>query len=213
MSSKNLKLNKGFTLTELLVVLSIATIMMTALVIQQNKWNDNLSVSTQAYELALMIRQAQFYALGVREYQTTANIDKFNVAYGVDFDIDTPDRYIFFVDKNRDGKCGNPSITLCKDSDEILDTKILSRGVTFQKICAFLPPMEKCSTNSALNEIPLTFFRPLPKANAQYLNSSGGTVGSLMPPTIIYLVSSGGQRFYVQIEENGQVSIGRNAPP
>jgi prepilin-type N-terminal cleavage/methylation domain-containing protein len=74
----------GFTLTELIVVITIATIITTALVFQQAKWNDNLAVSTQAYDLALMIRQAQIYSLGVKE-DNSATGDKFNIGYGIYF--------------------------------------------------------------------------------------------------------------------------------
>ena len=79
----------GFTLVELIVVMSIATVIMTALIIQQSKWNDRLTVNTQAYELALMIRQAQIYSLGVRE--DMAGGGGFDVGYGVYFDKDYVD--------------------------------------------------------------------------------------------------------------------------
>ena len=90
---------RGFTLIELIVVMTIATIITTALVVQQSKWSDQLAVNTQAYELALMIRQAQIYSLGVKEY-TAGTGDKFNTGYGIHLDKSASNQYIFFADKN-----------------------------------------------------------------------------------------------------------------
>ena len=195
--------NKGFTLIELIVVMSIAMVVMTSLVIQQSKWNDNLAVSTQAYEMALMIRQARVFALAVWE-NTAGTGDKFDVAYGVDFDIDNPTWYVFFVDK--------PPRNQKYDVGEEIETKTLTRGVTINKICAFIPPKEKCSDLGSLNEIPIIFFRPSLNASSRFLSSSGGDIASFGPPAFIYLVSPQGKTFFVKVEANGQVSISQFTP-
>jgi len=182
----------GFTLVELIVVMAIATIIMTTLVIQQNKWNDSLTVSTQAYELALMIRQAQVYSLGVRE-DTAGTGDKFNVGYGVYFDTDNT-RYIFFAD--RDGN-------MKYDSGEAIETKTFTRGVTIKNVCG----NTKCffTGSGSLRRANISFFRPETGANIKLTNTGGNRADD--PPVTISLKSIGGKVSSVKVEINGQVSI------
>ncbi|MFH0804357.1 MAG: type II secretion system protein [Candidatus Zambryskibacteria bacterium] len=195
---KNLKLNRGFTLVELVVVMAIATIMVTSLIIQQSKWNDRLTVNAQAYELALMIRQAQIYSLGVRE-DTGGSGNKFNVGYGVYIDEDLPsNQYIFFADRNGD-KAYN--------SGEMIGGAIsLTRGVTIEKFCGATGPKPCNNDTGPLNQLVITFFRPEPKANIALLNPGGGS-GGTNPPATIYLKSVGGRVSSVKVEDNGQISV------
>ncbi|MEK7117012.1 MAG: type II secretion system protein [Patescibacteria group bacterium] len=198
----------GFTLVELIVVMSIATVIMTALIIQQSKWNDRLTVNTQAYELALMIRQAQIYSLGVRE--DMAGGGGFDVGYGVYFDKDYVDvngkinRYIFFADKN------NADIGKYDAGDAIIETKTFTRGVIIDEFCGTKgngQNDDRCAPGAGnVVMLNITFFRPDPKANILFLNN-GGQSTNIIPPAKIYLKSLGGKEYSVNVEANGQISI------
>ena len=128
----------GFTLAELMVVMGIALVLMTTLVIQQNMWNDRLTVNTQAYELALMIRQAQIYSLAVMGDVSNPG-DKFNIGYGVHVNMDNTDRYVFFVDRDNGSGAGNERY----DSGEEIETFVsisgffTSTGKSIKAIFAF----------------------------------------------------------------------------
>lgn len=193
---KNLKLNnKGFTLVELIVVMAIAVTLITALVVQQNKWNDSLTVNTQAYELVLMIRQAQIYSLGVREYRPGSG-DKFDIGYGVYFDSDHS-RYIFFADKNGN-KIYDASL------GESVEVKTFTRGVTIDKICGLRSGVETCA--SPLDSVNASFFRPEPKAIIVFSNSGGNPAPGFSSPATIYLKSIGNKKYKITIEASGQIS-------
>jgi hypothetical protein len=184
-----------------MIVMVVAVIVMTTLVIQQSKWNNRLAVNVQAYELALMIRQAQIYGLGVREYASGTG-DKFDVGYGVHLDSSSNLNYIFFADSDKDQKY---------DVGEELETKTLSRGIVVEKFCGYNggSSNERCSPQFGVEKLDITFYRPEPKANIQILNSGGNPPGSVNPPAIIYLVSPAGDRATVKVESNGQVAIGQ----
>lgn len=189
---KNIKLNKGFTLIELMMVIVISTIMMTTLVVQQNQWNDSLTVNTQAYELALTIRQAQIYSLAVRESATGSG--NFDIGYGIYFDSNHS-RYIYFGDINKNQKY---------DAGEEIETKTFTRGVTISKFCGIRAGVEDCG--SPMNNISITFFRPEPKAVISFLNGGGNPAPGFNSPAIIYLKSTGNKQYKVTVEANGQVS-------
>ncbi|MFA6270589.1 MAG: type II secretion system protein [Candidatus Paceibacterota bacterium] len=190
----NFSKNKGFTLLELMVVITIATAVITSLVFQQNKWNDSLTVNSQAYELALMIRQSQIYSLGVREYVGGTG-DKFNIGYGVYFSQSNLNGYVFFADKN-----GNQKY----DAGESIETKTFTRGVTIKDVCG--EDTNGCFPGSGpLTSVSISFFRPEIKANMSLLNAGGGSTGD--PPVTIRLQSVGGKYSSVKVDSNGQVSI------
>lgn len=187
----------GFTLVELLVVVSIATLLLTAMVFQQNKWNDRLAVNTQIYELGLMLRQAQVFGLGVKEY-TGGTGDKFDKAYGVHIDTGTPDRYYFFADADKDGRF---------DTGELIETKMLTRGVTLNRVCGTVSGTQSCSTSGALRQISITFLRPEPKATIKFLNNGGNELPTYGSPADIYFRSQNGTENNVRVNANGYISI------
>jgi prepilin-type N-terminal cleavage/methylation domain-containing protein len=194
------KPNPGFTLVELLVVISIATVILTALVIQQRKWDDQLALNAQTYELALMLRQAQIYSLGVRENSGSVG-DKFNIGYGVNFNDDNMNQYIYYADKDRDQ---------VYDLGEGIETKTFTRGVAIHRFCGLNigATQERCSDQFGnVDNIDITFFRPDPKANVGIYNGGQNQTGSVNPPAIIYLRSAQGKESSVKIETNGQISI------
>jgi len=198
----------GFTLIELIVVMAVATSLMTAVVIQQNSWNDRLAVNTQAYELVLMIRQAQIYALGVRVDTTGPEIDKFDVGYGIYIDEDLDDsngkinRYIYFADRDDGSGEGNKKY----DSGEEIETKTFNRGVYIEKFCGTTGGNPCNNSGGSLNQLNITFFRPDPEAIIRLLNNGGGSGGTNSPVTIS-LKSAGGKVYSVTVQDNGQVSI------
>ena len=198
MFSKNLKLNEGFTLAELIVVMAIATVIITSVVVQQSRWNDRLAVDTQAYELALMIRQAQIYSLGVREY-TAGTDDKFNIGYGVHFDTSGPpsERYIFFADRDGDFKY---------DPEEEIETKYLTKGVKVNKICSAVA--SPCPGSSGLKQIDVSFLRPLSNAHMIFMDNTGAVISPQPPPPAFLKVKSAdGLEVVIKVETNGQISV------
>lgn len=115
----------GFTLLELLVVITISTVITTAFIIKNQEWNKTFAVSSETYDLALTIRQAQTYSLGVKE-DVAGSSDKFNVSYGVHVDYAIPTQYILFVDRNFNG---------IYDNGEAIETKVFKRGVRIVSLC------------------------------------------------------------------------------
>jgi prepilin-type N-terminal cleavage/methylation domain-containing protein len=182
----------GFTMTELIVVMAIATVIMTALIINQNSWNDQLAVKTQAYNLVMMIRQAQIYSLGVRE-DTAGSGNKFNVSYGMYFSTTGGVRIAFFADRN-----GNHEY----DSGEMIGSEIvLNRGVTLPSVCR----SDLTCPGSGVKKVSITFKRPDPKSYLYFRTSPG--VQFIGGPAFLVLHPPSGSDVVIRIEDNGQISI------
>lgn len=205
--TKQTQKNAGFGLGQLLVVMAISTTILSSVIVQQGKWNDQLAVSTQAYELALMFRQAQNFGLGVREYSGVASPgDKFDIAYGIYLNYATPDRYIFFADRNKNGRYDvSPS--------EAIETKMLNKGVSINTFCSYQknPATSlRCAHQGFgiyFNRTSITFERPTPSASFLTLNSINYDTSSIWQPLVIVcLRSASGREYSVTVDGGGQVA-------
>jgi len=134
------KYNSGLTLIELLVVISIFAIITSITIFNYGKFNSSSSLQNLADDIALTIRRAQGYAVGVRGLG-----DEFGYGYGIHFStnpnvsdlaVGSNKSFILFMDMgaspdksygyNDDKTCGNPSsanecveILSIKSSDKI----------------------------------------------------------------------------------------------
>lgn len=87
--------NTGFSIPELIIVIAIFTIITVIAMFDQGRLSSNVLLTNMAYEVALAVREAQVYGLGVR---TTGADDgtEFQGEYGVHFDINSPREVILY---------------------------------------------------------------------------------------------------------------------
>jgi len=99
----SLKLKEGqkaFSLIELLVSLTIMTIVTTVVLARHQSFNGTVLLRNQAYDIAYTIRQAQLMAVSSTSNSATPSL---NQAYGVHVDI-INNTYHIFQDANNDGR-------------------------------------------------------------------------------------------------------------
>jgi prepilin-type N-terminal cleavage/methylation domain-containing protein len=195
--------NQGFTLVELLVCISIITVLAAVLLGNRSRYSERLILKNQTYNMALYLRQAQVYSLGVKG---SGSPTTFNTPYGVYFENTVTNQFIFFTDENTDGKFQTT------ETNEVVP---LSNGVSIQKICGMEDDEddeEKCG--NPLKRITVTFKRPSPAALIRFLNNvgvnGGNDINSIYPPAIIYLVSQTGLVSSTTISASGAISIQGN---
>ena len=85
----------GFSLLEVIISLAIIVIIVSILLVQYEAFNSEVLLRSQAYEMALSIREAQVQAVSV----LGARAD-FRQEHGIYITRATPDRYQFFVDSD-----------------------------------------------------------------------------------------------------------------
>ena len=97
--SKNNK--RGFSLVELLVSISIVSVLITVIIFNQRSYTDVAALSILADELSLTITQAQAYGIAVREF-APGSAD-FSASYGLSMNLlgtGSNSAYLFFADRN-----------------------------------------------------------------------------------------------------------------
>ena len=154
-------LNKGFSLVELLVVLSIFLIITSVVLFNQNKFSSDISITNVAYSIALEIRQAQVSGILVGQGQ-----NDFNKAFGVHFMIEN-NQIVFRNFKDFDDD-------LNYDSGEGDASQQLSEGNIILSVCTYTSATDqsgkKClapttsSTSGVLTAVDIMYKRPEPSA-------------------------------------------------
>lgn len=145
----------GLTLVELLVVISISTVIASLLLADFGQFNARFNLSTAAQEFALALRKAQVFASGVRQEGGIFP------GYGVHVDGANPNIIIVFADTDI-------SANGRYDGDDIVIQRItLENGNYISDIC--IEPPSLCGRTS----LDIVFLRPEPSITI----SSGGLSG------------------------------------
>ena len=152
--------SRGFGLVELMVSISIMTLVSTVILVKNRSFNNALLLRNQAYEIAFSLRQAQLLAVsGTKESASASN------QYGVYFDIGaTPGngQYRMFRDDSTSGsnlgRYDNGDVTL--GTIRMLDNRFIIREIVDK------------NNNPLENILSITFVRP--NFDALFKDSSGG---------------------------------------
>lgn len=212
----------GFTLVELLVTLTVITLITSVVVFNQADFADRLALTHVAAELELRIREMQVYGVSVREYQP--NTSKFGYSYGVMFNTNTisgspgpmgPISMWSFVDVTNNGRYNNAggwSSCTIGGTSECLEITTLKQGVTISDLCAINASNgQNCRSNggtSVPGRIDITFLRPDPNARFIFANPSGNSI--TFPNhrgAKIRLRSPRGKTLDLYIYTTGQISV------
>ncbi len=211
------QIKKGFTLIERLMVLAIFTILTSVVMYNYAEFNSRTIMSNIAYEIALTVRQAQVYSLGVRGQ---AGNEEFDNRYGVYFNTDNDGKeFVFFFDKKPtgegaepDGWCdggeGQSNCLACVSSSECLEKVTLTRDIFISKICLSntINPVNEngiCNETTTDEDISVTFDRPNP--DAKTVVDSGGS--DLKKNVAIVVKNKFGNQRAVIIRTTGQISV------
>ncbi len=215
--NKKIKKNKGFSLVEFVVILSIFAIMASVSSINYNEHRAAIEMSNISQDVALTIRQAQVYGisasskkLGGDTFDASAafsdsgsipNVVQDKSIRGVSFNLDEGTITLFEdIDGNKRYVAGN-LIT----SDRVIDVrKIVSRDVSMEY---FYVCLNGACTKKTHGVLDISFQRPYADA---IITFTSGLTGSLYDHASI-IVSNGGQKNkYVEVSSIGNINVKSN---
>ena len=193
----HLQPNRGFTLVELLVTLSLFVVLTTIVLFSQSKFNGSILLTNLAYDVAITVRQAQTYGVNVRE--TSSGV--FDKAYGVHFDILTDDskkKFLLFADSGGGSGYDGSDIEVNKYSikrgNYISDIRIINSD----------PGCSSVDGGCSVNKLDITFLRPDPDARFESIPTKQNITEAK-----IIITSANGDNRNVVVNSTGQISIGR----
>lgn len=202
----------GFTLIEILVAIAIMTIIMGVVVFDHQRFSEQMRITNLSYQIALSIRETQAYGINVRGLGTNTD-QRFDVGYGIHFDMATPHSYTTFADK--------PDLTpnkYDKDDGEKLSTYNLEKGNKIKSICRIEITSGSnydtyCTDDPGadFNGIDITFKRPNPDANFTRLVEEGTDINIPNTQKVqIKIESPSGICRMVEVNSAGQISNNTN---
>lgn len=157
------KQTAGFSLIELLVTLTIATLVVGSVMFQFRIYDSIVVLKGLAYEMAFTLREAQVFAVssGVSTDGAT-----FDLPYGIYVDLDSPQEYIFFQDNNENGRYDS--------SDIIIETYEIKDAFTLSQICVDADCVSADSSVTNEREVSVVYRRP--EFDAMYDVRDGGSL-------------------------------------
>lgn len=209
------KYDRGVTLIELIVVIAIFTIVSSITIFSYSKFNSSLSLQNLADDIALSVRKAQGYAIGVRGYNGV-----FGEGYGIHFTANSNisdltagsnKSFVLFANVNGDNSydhnspgCGSP--TASNECLEVLEIK------SSDKISEIRAGNHTLNSDGTLN---IFFKRPNPEPTfcAKNSGSTACNFGEGNISTVeIKILNDKDPGVYktITISNNGQISVSDN---
>ncbi len=175
--------NKGFTMIELLISISIIVIISSIAVFNHQRFSEAMAISNVAYDVAITLRQAQVYALSGR--QPDIFLGDNVPSYGVRFNQGSGS-FQLMADTNNNG-------TLNQDIENLT----LQRGVEVNRLC-----LANHNGGCEQNVSGLSVFFIRPKAQS-FFNPTHASQRN----AVITLRSPGGLEKEVFVTESGQILV------
>jgi|CXWL01.1.fsa_nt_gi prepilin-type N-terminal cleavage/methylation domain-containing protein len=198
-SGKQKKAVRGFSLLELLVVITIFSVISLVILANHSRFNSSVLLGSLAYKIALSVREAQVYGLSVQGQLSNVQgqLSNFQVGYGVHFAGGTT--YILFADLNANKKYdGTPT-------DSIVKSYTVSQGHTISEFCGIRSTgQHDCAVGNSITYLDVVFFRPNPDA---IMTSSAFQYPSSYSSAEITVSSPAGSSRKVSIASTGQISV------
>ncbi len=120
-SNKKIKKNRGMTYVELIVVLSIFSIMTSIVLFDYGKFQENVDIKVLANDIALKIVEAQKSSTSGK-WNSNA-LSGWKPSYGIHFDLSSNKNFIYFTDLDNNTFYEDPGCT-----GECLDQITITRG-------------------------------------------------------------------------------------
>lgn len=221
----------GFTLIEMIVVVGIFGIITAITIYNYGKFNSSTLLTNLAYEVALEVRQAQVYSLGVRSSGAVVGADldheSFENRFGTYFNIaDTQKGFLTFSDKNPGGiwgSCNDDGGAYCTvlscntNNEECLSAVSFSSGVEVSELCVSpegVDPVDLdagvCSSSnsvSSVEKVGITFSRPNPEALIKTEDDSDADEVEPDRNVGIIIEAKNGAKRAIIVRSTGQITV------
>lgn len=186
--------NAGYTFMELIVVISIFGIMSSVALLNFSDYTTQASLQNTAEDIALTIKQAQSASIAGKTYGDQD--PTFTPSYGLYFDVDKPDQFIYFynnIDGGSEGYDGN--------AEKIREIKITTSDM-IDKLCV-TDANNGNSLDCGVTKMSVAFKRPFPDTIIT------GSLNSGVVPNeaIIRLVSIKGKQMAISVSALGSIAV------
>ena len=194
LKAKSYKLNRGMTYVELIVVLSIFSIMTSVVLFNYSKFEDKVNIKVLANDIALKIVEAQKSSLSgeLLPAGKLPTINPWKPAYGIYFNLSNNKNFVYFVDLNNNNSFDD---SIC--TGECLNSITITKGDFVSRIDSYL-----ASTPTQItNPLAITFKRP----DSRAIFKSNGLLLTGFDYIQITITSPSAKTAYIKIYPSGRI--------
>ena len=224
-SPRNRVAQAGFTIVELMVTIGIVAVLGSVILANYPELNGRLTLDLLAHDVALSVRQAQQFALGVRQQNVSGTQNA--VAYGIHFDTATPNSYFLFSDvADSSGiitpdSAGQPIPNFKYDittpqKDQNIGSGQLPAGMMIKQLCirkaSDAPTLFDTCTSDPLymgsahvSTLDMVFKRPNPDTSMNGVVFTSST--AFVEAAVVLGTTRGSATKRVHIFQSGQISV------
>jgi len=195
---------RAFTLIELVVTMAIMAVITAVTLANHSKFGGQVTLRNLAYEMALVVREAQTYGVSVRKLNKTS-VTNFDAGYGIHFNANDKTHYTMFTDTHRDdggtGGDGLYNTTL----EQVIEYSI-GRGYKLNKLYVIDNTGARFDADECLTGQPvldILFKRPEPDAIIRFC----GDETKIYNAAEVELISPRDDTMKVLVEVSGQISV------
>lgn len=195
------KLNTGMTYLELIIVLSIFATVSGIVLFSYKEFQEKVDIKNLTNEIALKIVEAQKLSLSGKLSVIPPTVSPWKPSYGVAFDINTPQSFIYFVDLNNSGTCSDPGcVPPYSLGGEVIEIVTMNRGNSIP-VDGINPTGIGCPAN--IPNISAVFKRP----NSSPILSSNSALTCVPDYVGVTVVSLSGKSGVIKIYPSGRIQI------
>jgi prepilin-type N-terminal cleavage/methylation domain-containing protein len=196
------KMNKGMTYVELIVVLSIFSILSSVAIFSYGDFQAKVDIRNLASDIALKIVEAQKSSLSGQLPPLTQQLQinsTWKPSYGVYFTLTDNTNFIYFTDLNNPTQNSQYDVSSCPGTGECLDKITITKNNSISRLDVFYQD----GTTAPLNDLTVSFSRPNSGAIIKSSISFTATVSYVQ----ITIVSPKGATALIKLYSSGRVQI------
>ncbi len=206
--NKKIKLNTGMTYVELIVVLSIFSVLSSVAIFSYGDFQAKVDIKNLASDVALKAVEAQKSSLSglvPPSAQQSQVGPTWKPSYGVYFNITsgrfnlsgvTNTSFVYFVDLNQNG---NFDFSSCPGSGECLDKITITKGNIISNLDVFYQD----STSASITDLAITFSRP----NSGAVIQSSTSLRSNISYAQVTILSPKGSTGLIKLYPSGRIQV------
>ncbi|PIR68142.1 hypothetical protein COU49_02180 [Candidatus Nomurabacteria bacterium CG10_big_fil_rev_8_21_14_0_10_35_16] len=195
---KNFKLNRGMSYVELIVVLSIFSIMSSLIIFNYAEFQERVEIKNLANDIALKMVDAQKSSIFGRFPSLAQQAEitpTWKPSYGIYVDLTTDNKsFIYFVDLNNDNAYQGTDCT-----GECVDKISITKG----NYISSLDVVYQDATIQNINDLTLSFTRPDSTAIFQSSSALGPNISHVQ----ISIISPQSIQSFIKLYASGRIQI------
>lgn len=216
-TSQELQENKGFSLVEFVVVLTIFAIMSSVAIFNYSSYRRTIEQKNVAQDIALSIRQAQLYGISagdgvIGNDDFFNNINSYNVSSGSSLYNIVQDRSIRGVSINQDSGLitlfadNNRDFVFKESDDRVIDQRsIVSSDISIDSFCFDM--VTSCGASEEAGIVDITFTRPYTDAVIAYRSNSADNSPTPYSSVALVIAATDEDDMQVNINALGRISV------